>query len=669
MFANSTLTTCPSIGIIVRCMMLSLGLSLFNPLIHAQSSGSSKSTTGKDQLLETFQTDGRSVREVIDLLSEASGLNIVATPEAAQKTVTLTLRNVRVIDAIEIMAKISGLWYREEEATGTIRLMTTEEYQDDLIVFQDDVTRVFTLLHPNALSIAQTIRSLYGPRVVLSLQPFDDDMLVGTRGMGLGGGGGGGFGNSNGGGGFGGGGFGGGGGGFGGGGGGFGGGGGGGGFGGGGFGGQNGMTFGAPLFETKELPGDPLTADQVAALQARERLSQRGVEGVSSEDVQDVTSREPLIYVSHNKTHSLVIVRTSDEEAMKSIERLVIDLDRPTPEVLLEMKILKVRLVDDFKSILDVQYTAGPQGPAAAAQSARNPFINSPGNAVENVLGLVNSPDIGGASSFVYQYLSDNLRARLELLQQQSCVTSIASPVLLSSNNRPARIFVGEERVMVTGVDTTTFTPSVGGATSNVTPQTEVVNVGTTLIVLPKINADRSVTLSIFEDQSEIDPKSQDLPVSDGNGGITEFKIDSIKTSNMEATVVAQDGLTIAVGGLISDESTLVERRVPGLHRLPWVGNLFRQYTDENEKRELILLITPHVITTPMEGLYKSQARMQALSDHPVIGSHVACPDGAMNYNGTLSGVAPSVHEWDETKVPQWRSEEMVEVVEEIPSP
>ncbi|MDB4561605.1 hypothetical protein N9102_00295, partial [bacterium] len=393
------------------------------------------------------------------------------------------------------------------------------------------------------------------------------------------------------------------------------------------------------------------------------------IEGVSAEDVQDVTSREPLIYVAHNKTHSLVIVRSSDEEAMKSIERLIIDLDRPTPEVLLEMKILKVRLVDNFKSILDVQYTAGPQGPTSANQTDRNPFINNPAGAVENVLGLVNSPDIGGASSFVYQYLSDNLRARLELLQQQSCVTSIASPVLLSSNNRPARIFVGEERVMVTGVDTTVFTPSVGGATSNVTPQTEVVNVGTTLLILPKINGDRSVTLSIYEDQSEIDPKSQDLPVSNGTGGITEFKIDSIKTSNMEATVVAQDGLTIAVGGLISDESTLVERRVPGLHRLPWIGNLFRQYTDENEKVELILLITPHVITTPMEGLYKSQARMQALSDHPVIGSQGFCPEGALNYNGTLSGVAPSQHEWDETKVPQWRSEGVVEVVEEMPSP
>ena len=55
----------------------------------------------------------------------------------------------------------------------------------------DSGSCVFTLLHPNALSIAQTIRNLYGPRVVLSLQPFDDDMLVGTRGMGIGVGGGG----------------------------------------------------------------------------------------------------------------------------------------------------------------------------------------------------------------------------------------------------------------------------------------------------------------------------------------------------------------------------------------------------------------------------------------------------------------------------------------------
>ena len=169
------------------------------------------------------------------------------------------------------------------------------------------------------------------------------------------------------------------------------------------------------------------------------------------------------------------------------------------------------------------------------------------------------------------------------------------------------------------------------------------------------------MTLSLFEDQSEIDPKSQDLPVSDGNGGITNFKIDSIRTSNMEATVVAQDGLTIAVGGLISDESTTIERRIPGLHRLPMVGNLFRQFQDNNSKNELILLITPHVITTPMEGHYKSEARIKALSDHP----NAATFEKNSSSLGTAGKVLPgkvegddkwSEHEWDETEQPKWRS-------------
>ena len=111
-----------------------IGFLVFNPMASGQKPSSTEVNEMKGQLLETFQTDGRSVREIIDLLSESSGLNIVATPDAAEKNVTLTLRNVRVIDAIEIMAKISGLWYREEESTGTIRLMTTEEYQDDLVV-------------------------------------------------------------------------------------------------------------------------------------------------------------------------------------------------------------------------------------------------------------------------------------------------------------------------------------------------------------------------------------------------------------------------------------------------------------------------------------------------------------------------------------------------------
>ena len=175
---------------------------------------------------------------------------------------------------------------------------------------------------------------------------------------------------------------------------------------------------------------------------------------------------------------------------------------------------------------------------------------------------------------------------------------------------------MGEERVLVTGINSGVVTPATGATTSVVEPETEVRDIGTSLIVLPKINADRSVTLSISQDQSEVISDSQQLPVSDG-GQVVEFNIDSVRTSNIQGTVVAQDGLTIAVGGLISDTTNIRERKVPGLCKLPVVGKVFRQYIDENIKTELILLITPHVITTPVEGQYQSEARLRALSDHP----------------------------------------------------
>ncbi len=159
---------------------------------------------------------------------------------------------------------------------------------------------------------------------------------------------------------------------------------------------------------------------------------------------------------------------------------------------------------------------------------------------------------MSGNGSFLYQFLNDNLRARLEVLQENNMVVSLASPVLLSSNNRPARIFVGEERVLVTGINSGVVTPANGATTSVIQPQTEVRDIGTSLVILPKINADRSVTLSIAQDQSEVIEDSQQLPVSDGNS-VTEFPIDSVRSSNLQGTVVAHDGLTIAVGGLVKN--------------------------------------------------------------------------------------------------------------------
>ena len=143
---------------------------------------------------------------------------------------------------------------------------------------------------------------------------------------------------------------------------------------------------------------------------------------------------------------------------------------------------------------------------------------------------------------------------------------------------------------------------------------------------------------------------------------MVEFNIDSVRTSNLQGTVVAQDGLTIAVGGLISDTTNVRERKVPGLCKLPVIGKIFRQYIDENIKTELILLITPHVITTPVEGQYQSEARLRALSDHPQLMQREVSPQ----VDESLPDSNASVQHWNTNGQPYQQEIQQVQAIRPV---
>jgi general secretion pathway protein D len=569
---------------------------------------------GKDHILQTLDLKETKVVDAVRLIAELSGLNVVATPEAGQKVATVYLQHVRAIDAIETVAMVSGLWYREDAQTGTIRIMTTEQYQNDLVVRRDDITKVFTLLHPNASSVASAIEDLYGERVILSMETInDDDLLTGGVGGGAFGGGFGavvqpGFGSP--------------------------------------FGAQatpfgqpsgyyGGSRFARPVTgsqffgtgmgrydrppprEEDVVPREKLSPELISQLEKRaEATDPDDPTAVTLDALRGLTQREPPIYVTINRQHNLVIVRTSDAEAMKAIERLVLEIDRPTPEVLLEMKILEVTLDDQFHSIFDLQLTNGPlEGVPEALQSARNPFLLDPNTAAQKVLGIGNEPLIGG--TLLYQFLNDKVRAQIQFFQQCNRLQTIATPLLLASNNRPAKIFVGEERVMTTGVSTDVVTPATGATTTAIEPVTEIRDIGVTLFILPKINADRTVTLVINQESSTLNPNSASIPVASDNGTVQSFPIDTVQTANMQGTVVAKDGLTVAVGGLIREHQAVLVKKVPVLGDLPLLRVLFTNEIQESVKKELVLLITPHVISTATEGELTTQMRIQELSDHP----------------------------------------------------
>jgi general secretion pathway protein D len=152
------------------------------------------------------------------------------------------------------------------------------------------------------------------------------------------------------------------------------------------------------------------------------------------------------------------------------------------------------------------------------------------------------------------------------------------------------------------------------GEFTSVTPVTELVDVGTNLFIVPKINADRTVTLVINQDNSTINKGGASIPVTGPSGSVTSFAVDTIDTASVSGTVVAKDGLTVAIGGLIRETTIDNVQKVPGLGDLPLVGAAFRKTVQEKKKTELVLLVTPHVITTPIEGQQRSLERVNALS-------------------------------------------------------
>ncbi len=184
--------------------------------------------------------------------------------------------------------------------------------------------------------------------------------------------------------------------------------------------------------------------------------------------------------------------------------------------------------------------------------------------------------------------------------------------MLLASNNRPASLRIGEERRFTDGVATDTVASTAGTTTAS-TVATSQQQIGTSLMLLPKINADRTVTLTVFQERTGDDTGKTDLiPIS--NDDVVQRPV--ISNATTVNTIVARDGLTMAIGGLIEERVVRRQIKVPMLGDMPVLGTLFRKEFSQDRKTELVVLITPHVISTPGEAAKVSQARLKVLSNH-----------------------------------------------------
>ncbi len=293
-------------------------------------------------------------------------------------------------------------------------------------------------------------------------------------------------------------------------------------------------------------------------------------------------ARSPITIQAHETTNSLVI--TAPQDLMRSMKSVIKQLDVRRAQVLVEATIADVSL--DASGALGVSWfvdgSPGNSGPIAGT------IFGAPLDAPAAALALSNGelPSMSSPTSFlgVGRFNSSNVDATVLLtaLEGAGKANVLSRPTIMTLDNEEAEIVVGQNVPFITGAYANT-----GGSTSSPTnPFTTIKreNVGITLKVKPQINEGDAVRLDIEQKVDNVAPSSAgaaDL--------ITNTR--SIKTS-----VLIDDGDTIVLGGLIKDDLSETERKVPGLGDIPFLGALFRYKSTTKNKTNLMVFIKPSIV-------------------------------------------------------------------------
>jgi len=304
-----------------------------------------------------------------------------------------------------------------------------------------------------------------------------------------------------------------------------------------------------------------------------------------------------------------VIIQTLPER-MVGIEKMIASLDQKTKQVLIDSTIIKVKLSDQLDTGAEWEGLFGAATKYGMAYAGANPFsvikpvetdttntfqsrnnyltttMNNQigaypfsGNTLNTSAGQKTGPGI------MHVGIMDSKRdldVLLKYVQTLGTTRILSNPKISIVNNQEAKIHVGERQAYVTSTTTT------GQSTSTVSEEVTFVDVGIQLSVTPTINEDGYVTMKI---KPEISSVVSFLDTPSGN------KIPIIDSSMAETTVMVKDGSTIIIGGLRREDKTSSAEQFPFLSKIPVLSFFFKQQVKKTEKTELLVMITPHIVT------------------------------------------------------------------------
>jgi len=323
------------------------------------------------------------------------------------------------------------------------------------------------------------------------------------------------------------------------------------------------------VYYLEHANAEDLTKVLTAIPSKQSKAPKKGKTPVISKDTQIVADKA---------TNSLVIMANKDDYFI--LEEVIKKLDIPRMMVYIEALIMEVNVDKDFK--LGVEWVAGKQfsyngkdGAAFGGFNYGGLLASPPTLPTGFALGVI------GPIIEIAGIKFPNLAAVVSAVQNDRDVNILSTPQILTTDNEEAEIMVGRNVPYITRQETTE-------ARLDYTTY-EYKDVGTTLKITPQISQERLVRLKIFQEVTRLIPGSQpDRPET--------FK------RLAQTTVIVKDANTVVIGGLIDDDTAIVETKVPCLGDIPGVGWLFKTQQKVLKKTNLFIFLTPHIIQNPVEA-------------------------------------------------------------------
>jgi len=299
-----------------------------------------------------------------------------------------------------------------------------------------------------------------------------------------------------------------------------------------------------------------------------------------------------------------VLIITDHPQVQDKIREIIKQIDRRPKQVLVEATILEAELSENnslginFTALGSVNFTdlgvldatGAPSiinlagGSGSSGSSSGSGSSGSSGSGSSGLTGLPGANVKGGFNTvqtgqggLQVGIIQDNIAIFLKALESVTNTTILSNPKVLTLDKQEGEVHIGET-IYYEGTNTATATTNTVSVSS--------LDTGITLDFRPYVGDDGYIRLQVHPSDST--PNGQ---ATQANG-----LPPNINANEVNANIMVKDGRTVVIGGLFSDNNSTNKAQVPFFGNLPLAGPLFRQQADSSDRKEIIFLLTPHII-------------------------------------------------------------------------